>query len=393
MQEAFAGQRAALNLQGIEKEDLDRGDVVVTPGRFRPAAALDVQIELLKGASVLKAGDKVHFHLATSETVARIVLYGKEDLKEGESCYGQARLKDPVVAQGMDRFVIRRFSPLETIGGGCVLDPQPARRRRKDTLGDLVIYEKGVLREKLAQKISKAGINGMERTELEGWIKAELKDMESALGELVKEKQMIVVGETFIHAAAFDLFREKISGELKGFHRQNPLKPGMPKEELRAALRMDPRLFAGLVAMVPDVAVEKELARLKAFQPALSGVDEATRQKIVKEQQVAGFQPLFREELAAKLEIEEKKLTDILKLMAKEGGMVRMTDSLYITRETYGRMISLLRDFFSRKPEMTVAEFRDVLGTTRKYALPFLEYLDSNKITLRVGDVRKFLLK
>ncbi len=393
MKEACAGQRAALNLQGIEKQELRRGDVVVSPGRFRPARELDVKIELLAGVPPLKTGDRVHFHLGTSETVARIVLYGRQELREGESSYAQARLAEPVVAQGTDRFVVRRLSPLETIGGGSVLDPQPARRRRKDSLDDLGIYEKGSLREKLAQKITKSGLRGMDRLALEGWIKAQVKEIEKALEALKNEGSAVFVGDTVIHSSAFSAFREKMVSALQGFHKQNPLRPGMPKEELRARLNVDQRIFSGLLPVIPELAAEQDVVRLKSFRAALSGQDEQIKQKVLRELGAACFQPPDRAELSKKIPLDEKRLADILKLMSKEGSVVRINDSFYITSSCHEKMLALLREFFSKKPEMAVSEFRDVLGTSRKYALPFLEYLDSHKITLRVGDVRKLLAR
>ncbi len=393
MPEALAGQRAALNLQGVEKEDLQRGDVAVAPGTLRPSFVLDVHLELLKDSPEVKTGDVVHFHLATSETVARVILYGRELLRGGEASYGQMRLKGPVVAQSGDRFVIRRFSPLETIGGGSVLDPSPGRRRRKETLDDLAVYEAGSLKEKLAQKIMKSGMNGVARKELEGWIKAERGEIDSALKGLQKENAVVFMGDAALHASALASFREKSASVLRAFHKANPLKPGMPREELRAAFHMEPKLFAGLLQMSPDMAAEKDLVRLKNFQVALTGVDEGLKKRILDELNAAGMQPPFKDELAKKLSMEGKRLTDVLKLLAKEGLVVRMTDTLYLTRDSYEKMLRLLKEHFSKKPDMTVAEFRDMLGTTRKYALPMLEYLDSNKVTMRVGEIRKSLLK
>jgi selenocysteine-specific elongation factor len=167
----------------------------------------------------------------------------------------------------------------------------------------------------------------------------------------------------------------------------------MPKEELRALLNIEPRHFGNLITAVKDIVIDKELTRLATFKLALSQVDETVKTKIVQLLDKSGFQPPTREELGQSLKIDQKHLTDILKLMAKEGSLIRIIDTIYVTSSVYQTMIESLKNFYSKKSEMTVAEFRDILNTTRKYALPFLEYLDSNKITLRVGDVRKFLLK
>ena len=393
VKEAFAGQRVALNLQGVEKDELARGDVVVSPKRFLPVQAMDVKLELLAGAPVIKTGMSVHFHLGTSEKVARVILYGRQDLKGGESCYAQLRLSGPVVAQGTDRFVVRRFSPLETIGGGSVLDVSPGRRRRAASLDDLETYERGALKEKLAAKIMKSALKAMGKMELEGWIKAGTAEIEKALSELQMEKTVVPLGENFLHAEVFEDFRKSALEILGRFHQKNPLKPGMPLEELRAGLKVGQKIFAGLVPLVPELIQEKDIIRLKSFQAALSGKEEETKGKIVKALEAARFQPPEKAELAKRLSMDEKKLTDMLRLMDKEGSVVRINDSLYVAASAYREMLSLLKAFFARKPGMAVSEFRDVLGTTRKYALPFLEYLDSHKVTMRVGDVRKLLLK
>jgi selenocysteine-specific elongation factor len=387
---AYAGQRVAVNLQGVEKEELRRGDTIVSLGRFSPSLALDAKVELLSGVAPLKNRAPVHFHLGTSETVARVILYERERLGPGESCYCQFRLNDPVVAQSGDRFIIRRFSPVDTIGGGEVLDPSPSRRRKKEGIKDLEVFEAGSLAEKLAMKIRKSGLQGMSRASVEGWIKAEVPAIGDALRTLKEKGTIREFDDVLIHADAHGAFRNAVMRGLDDFHRNNPLKQGMPKEELRARLRVQPRAFNSLVASLGEVVVEKDLLRLGSFAASLSEEDKSRVLGILEEKR---FQVPTRQELSRMLKMEEKRVGDVLKLMHGEGSAVRINDSLYLSRKAYDEMIGLLREFFSGKAEMTVSEFRDLLGTTRKYALPFLEYLDSNRITLRVGDVRKFLLK
>ena len=397
VKQAFAGQRAALNLQGVEKDELERGDVIVSPGRFQPLSGMDVKLELLAGAPALKTSSRVHFHLGTSEKIARIVLYGQSELKGGQSCYAQMRLSGPVVAQGGDRFVIRRLSPLETIGGGSVLDVSPGRRRRAAGLEDLDVYEKGTLKEKLEMKIKKSALGAvaMGRMGLEGWIKADIADVEGALKELAAEKRVVPIGEGFLHAGTFAGFKSAAQKLVARFHEKNPLKPGMPLEELRAALNVDQRIFAGLLPLVPELVQEKDSIRLKSFRAVLEGQAEETMSGIIKQLEAARFQPPEKAMLAQALGVDEKRLTDMLRLMDKEGSVIRISETLYLAASAYREMLSVLKKFFAggNKPGMAVSEFRDALGTTRKYALPFLEYLDSHKVTMRVGDLRKLLLK
>jgi len=170
---AYAGQRVAINLQGVEKEDLRRGDVAVAPSSFVPTKTLDLSLDLLKDVPPLKNRSLVHFYTGTSETVARVILYEHEELKAGEHCFCQFRLQDPVIAMAGDRYIIRRFSPLQTLGGGEILDPAPGRRRRKDGILDLTIYQTGQLDQKIGLKIEKSGLTGISVPFLSGWINAD----------------------------------------------------------------------------------------------------------------------------------------------------------------------------------------------------------------------------
>jgi len=393
IQIAYAGQRVAINLQGAEKEELKRGDAVVVPGRFVPTKIIDAKIELLRDSPDLKNKSLVHFHLATSETIARVILYEKNELKPGETGYCQFRLQDPVVSTSGDRYIIRRFSPVETIGGGEIFDPSPPKRKQKDIAEILTVFEKGSLGDKISLKVLQSGLHGISVIALEGWIKAEIPVIREAVETLRKNGLLLIVEDVLIHKTLFDHFREKVLQTLKNFHAKNPLKSGMPKEELRAAFKIDSRLFGGLIASINDIVMEKEIIRLKTFSTVLSQAEETLKTRILDLLQKNEFQPPSKEELSQALKLDQKHLSDILKLLGKEGSLIRISDSMYLTSSAYNRMIADLRNFFSKKPEMTVAEFRDVLGTTRKYALPILEYLDSSKVTLRVGDIRKLLLK
>jgi selenocysteine-specific elongation factor len=393
IQTAYAGQRVAINLQGVDKEELARGDSVVVPGRLSPTKKIDAKVELLPDAPLVKTKNLVHFHLGTSESVARIILYGRNELKAAESCYCQLRLQEPVIAMSGDRYIIRRFSPVETIGGGEVLDPLSFRRSRKEGTEDLAVFETGILSEKISTKVKRSGIHGLAVSAIEGWIKAEIPTIRSSIKDSVGKGILVQLEDTLVHADALNSFRETVVKTLGDFHKKNPLKPGMLKEELRASFNIEPRLFGNLITSLKDIVIEKELVRLSTFKAALSQVDQTMKTKILGLLEKGGFQPPSAEELSQSLKMDRKHLSDILKLMTKEDALVRISETTYITSSTYNDMIAKLKTFFAKKPDMTVAEFRDILNTSRKYALPFLEYLDTHKVTLRVGDIRKLLLK
>jgi selenocysteine-specific elongation factor len=393
MQSAYAGQRVAINLQGVDKDAIRRGDSIVIPEKLIPTKKIDATVELLPTAPVLKSKSLVHFHLGTSETIARIILYEKNEVRGGERCYCQCRLREPVISMSGDRYIIRRFSPVETIGGGAVLDPSSRRRSKKEGIEDLKIFDAGNLSEKIATKIQKAGIYGIRVTFIEGWINEELPVISQSLEELKKSKKLRQFESILIHEHAFSLFQHTVKKILDSFHKTNPLKTGIFKEDLRARFHIEPKLFSNLIHALEDVVVEKESVRLKTFNVGFSKIDETKKTEILSLLDQRGFQPPLKDEIQKSLKIDQKNLSDMLGLMVKEGSLIRIHDTIYITFNLYEKMIQQLQIFYRKKSEMTVAEFRDLLGTSRKYALPFLEYLDSKKVTMRVGDVRKLLLK
>jgi selenocysteine-specific elongation factor len=393
---AFAGRRIGINLQGVDRESLKRGDAVVPPGRFVPTNMIDAKIDLLTDAPPLKSRSIVHFYCGTAETVARVILYDRDELAAGDSCFGQFRLREPIIALSGDRYIIRRFSPLETIGGGEILDPQPGKRKRKDGIKDLALFEQSSLRDRIALFIRRSELAGTTMARIEGWILGNIPDIQSAIDQLIARRLIIKVHDSFFHKDTFDQFRDRVISYMNDYHRENPLKAGMPKEALKGRLTKDTLKLEKamlLLPLIPEIIIEQELVRLKTFTISLSDTGNTIRTKIITTLQNEGFQPSLKNELAQKLQISIKELSDVLTLMTKDGELIRINDTLYITNKQYNEMIARLRAFYASKDEMTMAEFRDILATSRKFALPFLEYLDSKRITIRIGDARKFMLK
>jgi len=393
---AHAGQRVAINLQGISKDEIQRGDVITIPDRVRTTYVLDAEIEILNDAAVdvLKSRSLVHFHTGTSELVARIILYDKEELKPGEKGYCQFRFKIPVTVMAGDRYIIRKFSPLLTIGGGEILDPSPLRRKRSEKIKDLRAFKEGALRDKLSLKILQSGYNGSSPSDMEGWINAETSEIRKEIKTLLAGGAIVQSEGRLLHKDIFTDFSGRVVSTLTNFHKSNPLKAGMQKESLRAVFRgLDDKMFEVLIGLISQVVIEKDMIRLKSFSISLSDDKKAVKEKILKVLEQAAFQPPTKDELAQTISLKKEEANELLKIMASEKSLVRINDSIYIPTTNYQKMLDGVKGFFSRKNEMTVGEFRDILGTSRKYALPFLEYLDSNKITLRVGEVRKLLIK
>lgn len=395
---AYAGQRVAINLQGIEKKEVQRGDVLSFPDKIKPASVFDAGIELLRDTPLpcLRNRSLVHLHTGTSEVTGRVIFYGKDSINPGDNAYCQFRLQGKIAVMSGDRYIIRRFSPLLTIGGGEILDSLPRRRKRKEGCEDLRIYEHGSLEEKLLMKIFFGGTAGITVSALEGWIKAESSDIRDTIKSLVKNNKAVRIEDRLLHKEALNAFSQKTVSTIKAFHEKNPLRAGIQKEALRAVFKwLDQKVFEGLLSHVNDIEFMKDIVKLKSFKISLSEDKEHVKANILKILNQSAFHPPTKDELVSRLfgTISNKELNELLKLMASEGSIVRINDALFLSSENCNRMIKRLKGFFETNSEMTVGEFRNILGTSRKYAIPFLEYLDSNKITLRAGDIRKFLIK
>lgn len=393
IRKAYAGQRVAINLQSVEKDSLGRGDVAVTPERFFQTKTVNTFLELLHDAPDIKTKSNVHFYSGTSEVVGRLILFEQDVIKASEQCYAQIRLKDPVVVMSGDRYIIRRLSPLETLGGGLVLDPDPAKRRRKDGIDDLKVLHTGTLEDKIKVKIEKAGIQGISIGKIYGWIDSEIGAINNAVKNSVASGLILQHDDMLIHKTSYTMMHNKIIALLEDFHRKNPIRPGLQKEEVRTSLSVETGLFTFILTHSDRIVVEKNLIRLRDFKAALTVNEEEYSSKITELLNKSRFQPPAKADMMGLLGIEQKKMNDIMSLMIRENKVVRISDSLYLSKDAYDAILVLVRDFYSRKNEMTVAEFRDLLDTSRKYALPLVEYLDAQRITLRVGDARKLISK
>ena len=300
-----------------------------------------------------------------------------------------------IVQQG-DRFILRFYSPMETLGGGAVLNPHPKRHKQKTmegSLKNLAVLENGALDERLALLISGSGLAGMEETEIIGAVAADKPDIASALAALSQKKTVLRVDTVYVHASHLGTLEQKIVDLVTRFHKENPLKPGPDKEELKGMLRM--RISPKVLALAVDGLVKKKMLeadasklRLPGFKAASGKVSDEVKNRIVDAIKKGGTQPPVREELPALFNISEKDAKDLLKLLADEGRTVRINDSLHLDREIVETIKADLRKYLEEKKEITMAEFRDIARTSRKFAVPIMEYFDSQKLTQRIGDKR-----
>ena len=397
VQRAVAGQRTAVNLQGVEKDQLSRGDTIVNAGFFTSTRTLDAKLDLLKQAPRgLKSSARIRFYNTTQEAIGRITLLGSNELKPGEEAFVQIRLEQPVIIQHGDRYILRFYSPMETLGGGMVLNPHTRRHRQAtmpESLKNLGVLEKGTLEEKLGLLVAGKGLAGMEEAEAVGAIAADKQEITATLAALSQKKTVLRVDNLYVHTSHLAAIEKKVLDLIRLFHKDNPLKTGLDKEELKGMLRM--RLSSKVLNLTIDGLVKKKQIetegsklKLPGFKPAGGKVNDEVKNRIVEAIRKGGTQPPVREELPTLFGISEKDAKDLLKLLADEGRTIRINDSLHLDRDVVERIKADLMKHLEEKKEITMAEFRDLARTSRKFAVPFMEYFDSQKLTQRVGDKR-----
>jgi selenocysteine-specific elongation factor len=390
---ASAGQRVALNLAGLDRARIERGAVVGTPGFFEQTGRLDARLTLLPTAPrPLKFRDPVHFYLGTARVVGLVALLDRDRLEPGESALVQIHLDRPLVAHRRDRFIIRSYSPMTTIGGGVVVDPAPAKHRRfraevMAALKELESGEKSFLLQKLAEH------EVLRLKELEQLAGLGQERIRGHLETLLGQGQAVQLGEQWLTAATLRSWRHRVSQGLEAYHAAHPHLPGMPRASGKGLLpaALAPKAFdallAGMVAAGELVAGEEHLAR-PGFAPHLSATQERLVESIAEAYREAGAQAKNRQEMLDRLGIAPAAAEEIFAYLFAQGRLVRLNAESILDAAAYDQALALLRAHFAAQPTLTLAEFRDRLGSSRKLAQALLEYWDGLKYTLRRGDER-----
>ena len=398
---AMAGQRTGVNLAGIEHGDVKRGMVLASAGRFRATWRVDAHVELLSSAEPLKHRAKVHFHTGTAETNAEIYFYREKGLAPGGDALAHLKLDREAVLLPGDRFILRQFSPNITIGGGVVLDPLARRPLMKDTgrVDFLAVMERGNREEILAAMAERApmGLAMQDVVARTGWTEEECRLVAEALFtggkiQIVTQESLLMLGaEQFAGTAA------KMERNVEKFHKENPLAPGMLREQLRASVGR--RVRAETFRAALDYLVEKkkieaqgELVRKSGAGIALQPEEVRAKEQIEAAFAQAGLTVPAVNEVLGKLPVEKKRAEKILQLLLREKILVRVTAELIFHREALAQLRERLTTQKKTKGErLSVPDFKEMTGITRKYAIPLLEYLDRERVTKRAGDERVIL--
>jgi selenocysteine-specific elongation factor len=394
-EQAVAGQRTALNLAGVSVEDLSRGMMLAPSDTFRSTRRMDATLSLLPSAKPLKDRARVHLHAYASETVAEVVLYREKQLDPGGTAYTQFRMAEPALLLPGDRFILRQFSPVVTIGGGVVLDAIPLTRRKKGTVEPfLTILEGGnsfsILRARLAQRHHE-GLTLAQVTTETGWRGA---IVESHLSEAIREGRVLRIGDRLVHAPAIEGLKLFLISSIDDFHKKNPLVPGISREELREMVRASAEvLSAALDGLVKERRVELsgELVRLPGRGIVMK--DEETESKKIIEQAFAsaGLQVPALYTVLAGLKVDKARAQKIVTLLLRDKVLVKFSDDLVFHQSALQQLRKQIAAYRVKSAKIDVGKFKEMTGVSRKYAIPLLEYLDRERVTKRVGDERVIL--
>ena len=397
--DVFSGQRTAINLQGLEKSSIERGNVVATPGSLIPTYMVDAYFEYLESnPKPLKNRSKARLHIGTTEIISTVVILGKEELSPGESAYVQFRMDKPTTTMAGDRYILRSYSPIRTIGGGHVLNPLP--RKHKGDLGKVVeslkILDEGTAEDAFLWHLKEVSLKGISKTELSIRTNLPPKVFDKLWQKALSNGQALLYdreSQKIVYRDAADTAKKMIVDALEQFHKENPLKTGMGKEELGSKMPpwLESRLFNQILFQLSKegtVVQEKEWVRMASHSLDLGKDEEEIKKQIERLYREAGLTPPFFKEVVQKVPGESKVKYDVLDLMLEEGILVKVKDDLYFHREALENLKQRLIQFLEEHHEISPAEFKKLTQASRKFSIPLLEYFDSTRVTIRVGDKR-----
>jgi selenocysteine-specific elongation factor len=391
---AVAGQRTALNLAGASTEDLSRGMTLAPVATFAATRRVDVRLSLLSSAPrPLKSRTRVHFHSNTMETVAEIALHAVKQVAPGSQAFARLKLPESALLLPGDRFIIRQFSPVITIGGGVVLDPAPIPRMPGHE-SFLQILAAGDAESILIARIARRGHGGISMSRLIAETRWTNNAVEARLAHAVKEMQVLRIADLFVHGAAISGLQQFILSTVEGFHQKNSLVGGIAREALREQVKASSEVFAAALDLLSrEKRIESvgDLVRLPGHGVIMKDEEAESKQKIEEAFAEAGLKVPALHEVIAGLKVDKTRAQKIVTLLLRDKLLVKISDELVFHRSALEELRRLVAAQKAKSPRMDVAKFKELTGVSRKYAIPLLEYLDRERVTKRVGDAREIL--
>ena len=404
--EAHAGQRTAVNLAGIDTAQIERGMVLAPSGRLRPTQVIDAWIDVLPAAPrAVRSRSRIRFHIGATEVLGRVRVLGSSQVEAGSGGLAQLRLEAPVIAVHGDRFILRSYSPAETIAGGVIVDPFATKHRGREmdhALEQLRLLMRDERAAKFEGFVRAAGVRGVRLTDLAaatGWTNEVLANVAA---EVQKHGSVIEIGGLYIARDSFDRLSAALVAELERHHKREPLARGMLRETLREKVftHSAPELFNGVVARLEAegrVVSEKDIVRSSKHSVGLSDQDVALRDRIEQIYLTAGVEAPSLDDAMTKANVaasQRAQARKLLQLLLDDRKLVRIQGEMFMHAKVIEDLKTKLRTYASQhEPDrlIDVAAFKDLAGVSRKYAIPLLEYFDREQTTRRAGDKRLIL--
>ncbi len=398
--EAVAGMRTAINFQGIEKSAVNRGEVISRPGALKSSYMLDVSFHFLSSnEKSIKNRTRVRLHTGTTEVMGNLILLENDELLPGATALVQIRLDAPIATVKDDRFVVRSYSPVRTVAGGRILNPIPQKHKRfkPEIINGLKNIFSDAPKEMILYHMEESGYAGVSFSDLLLMTNMNEKSLHQIFQTLLSKRELILSdkeNQIFIAGKIFEKLKRETSEQLKRYHRIHPLKPGMPKEELKSKFPSLPgsKLFNQMLHQMEKqelILQEEESVRLASHTVALAADQASVRKKLLDVYQKSGLTPPYFKELAKTLDIDSKRANDILILLVNEGELIKVKENLFFHAAAVNRLKARLVDFLKSRGEITTPQFKEMTGISRKYVIPLIEYFDSKNVTIRIGDIRK----
>lgn len=392
--EGEAGQRIAINLAGVEKKEVRRGDVLVEKGAYRPTSLLDVELTLLENALPLKHGDEYLFYLGAKETIVKVRLMEREVIKASEEGFAQLRLREPVVARRGDHFILRRSSPLMTIGGGIVVEayPRPHHRFRLEEIQTLKRKLYASDEEYLSVLVSEKPGIPLEEVYLHLALGKEAK---SLVKKMIEKGEVFLVAGSLYEARRYQAVKEEILERARRYFEKHPQNPNIPKEELRTLCALSKRVFEEFLSHLErekKISLQADKVRLLGVKSKLSSEEERIKKEILTLFEKRYFNPPTLKEMEEIFKGKEKLLPPLIKLLEDAGLILRIAPGLFFHRDALEKAKEIAQREIKEKGGLTPSQFKEALGTSRKYAIPLLEFFDKIKLTKREGNKRVFYL-
>jgi selenocysteine-specific elongation factor len=394
------GDRAAINLAGIEKEAISRGDVLTVPDAFRPTKFCDGKFYLLESAPKnLKNTARIRLNIGTSEVIGRVTILDKDEIKPGESAYIQFRLERPVVPDVGDRYVVRTYSPIYTIGGGVVLDVNPRRHKRfsEEVLKKLATLESGDPEKIIEQLMQRNKYQRITIQQIAQQTSLAMDTVEQIVSQLLDKKQFFKYSEKgldyFLLYTHYSQLKERIVNSLETFHRKNPTRRGISKTDLKVLidLPVDALLFNKILEeLVQDgkIVISDNRVALATHQLQITERQQKLMDRIANIYFEAAFTTPDVFNIAERIGIRESDVNDILQILFETETLIKAEEGIVFHQKRVDEAILLIKAHFNREYQLTVADFREMIASSRKYAVPLLNYFDSIGLTVRQQDVR-----